>query len=456
VLFHGTSTGPKPYLSIEEEKELVEFLLKCSKMGYGKTRSQVMKLVEATMKKNGRKDCHISPGWWSGFSKRWPTLSLRKGDSFSIAREKMTTRSVFESYFQMLKETIEKYNLTDKPAQIYNCDESGMPLDHKLPKTITLKGVKKVRQITTGNKTQITILGCVSATGQTIPPMVVFSGKRFNHELSIGEVPGTLYGMSDSGWMDSELFSNWFSSQFLKHAVSSRPLMLILDGHSSHYTLELIKTATENDVIIFCLPPHTTANSQPLDTSCFGPLKVYWGEVCQEFMFKNPGRVITKFQFSSLFAEAWSKGMSISNICSGFRHTGIYPFNPDVVMKNLPQDDDTRDSIEDTVQTQPSKSTEYSSEELECFETRFENGYDIFTDERYVSWLQLYHPGCAPQELNEDPLNLNHNDTFEESPENDYFNESFSEPDNGGSLIESDHETGIVQQFCTIVLEKMV
>ena len=50
----------------------------------------------------------------------------------------------------------------------------------------------------------------MSATGQVLPPMVVFSGIRFNHELSEGEVPGTLYGMSDSGWMDSELFSNWF------------------------------------------------------------------------------------------------------------------------------------------------------------------------------------------------------------------------------------------------------
>ena len=95
-----------------------------------------------------------------------------------------------------------------------------MPLEHKLPKTISLKGSKKVRQITSGNKTQITVLGCVSATGQVLPLMVVFSGKRFNHELSEGEVPGTLYGMSDSGWMDSELFSNWFSNHFLKTCCS--------------------------------------------------------------------------------------------------------------------------------------------------------------------------------------------------------------------------------------------
>ena len=159
----------------------------------------------------------------------------------------------------MLEETLEEYNLKDKPAQIYNCDESGMPLEHKLPKTISLKDSKKVRQITSGNKTQITVLGCVSVTGQALPPMVVFSGKRFNHELIKGEVPGTLYGMSDSGWMDSELFSNCFSNHFLKHAVPSRPLMLILDGHSSHYTLKLVKTAAEKrcNSVLFVTPYHS-------------------------------------------------------------------------------------------------------------------------------------------------------------------------------------------------------
>ncbi len=78
----------------------------------------------------------------------------------------------------------------------------------------------------------------------------------------------------------------------------------MLDGHSSHYTLELIKLAAENDVIIFCLPPHTTADSQPLDIGCFGPLQVYWSEVCRQFMFNNPGQVVSKFYFSKLFAQA--------------------------------------------------------------------------------------------------------------------------------------------------------
>ena len=38
----------------------------------------------------------------------------------------------------------------------------------------------------------------------------------------------------------------------------------------------LVEEAPKQDVVILCLPPHTTAHSQPLDTSVFGPLKVHW------------------------------------------------------------------------------------------------------------------------------------------------------------------------------------
>ena len=91
-----------------------------------------------------------------------------------------------------------------------------------------------------------------------------------------------------------------YGVETVKHAIPSRPLMLILDGHLSHYALKLVKTAAENDVVLFRLPRHTTADSQPLDTSCFVPLKTYWVETCRQFIFSNPGRAITKFQFSKL------------------------------------------------------------------------------------------------------------------------------------------------------------
>ena len=61
-----------------------------------------------------------------------------------MARDKIASPDIFDNYFKLLQETLEKYDLMHKPAQLYNCDESGMPLEHKLPWTISPKGVKKL------------------------------------------------------------------------------------------------------------------------------------------------------------------------------------------------------------------------------------------------------------------------------------------------------------------------
>ena len=74
--------------------------------------------------------------------------------------------------------------------------------------------------------------------------------------------------------------SIWFYSKngftdifYTMHAGLNRPLLLLLDGHSSHYNLEAITLARQNEVIVFTLVPHTTHEMQPLDTAVFGPLK---------------------------------------------------------------------------------------------------------------------------------------------------------------------------------------
>ena len=163
---HGTKPGLLAYLDAKED-DLVKFLFECSRMGYGKTKREVIQIVEQAARRKGMAiKTHISDGWWYRFCQRWPKVLLRKGDGFSQVRAEMTTREVFVGYFDHLKETLMKHNLIDKPAQIYNGDKSGMPLNHKMPKTVAQRGTKKVWQHSSGNKTQISILACGNADRQ--------------------------------------------------------------------------------------------------------------------------------------------------------------------------------------------------------------------------------------------------------------------------------------------------
>ena len=129
---------------------------------------------------------------------------------------------------------------------------------------------------------------------------------------------GTSYGLSEKGWVDSKLFKGWLSEHFLANAVGVRPILLLLDGHSLHYQPEYVSFAREYGIILFCLPPHMTHESQPLDASVFKLLKQNWQNTCHNFIQSNPSLSITKCRFSGLFNEAWSKTMSPATICSGF------------------------------------------------------------------------------------------------------------------------------------------
>ena len=290
-------------MSTEEESVLVDHLVHVAQIGYGKTRKQVKSLVEKVAKeKDVLRSERLSDGWWEKFMRRHQDkLSLRRGDATAHIRMDSTNFEVIRKYYDLLEETLTAHNLSNTPGQIYNMDESGMPLDPRCPNVIAKRGQKKVRYRLSGKKDQITFVACVNAIGQALPPMVIFEGKYLNHQWTEGEVPGTFYGMSNKGWTDQELFQLWFKNHFLKYAVPNHPLLLLLDGHSSHYEPSSIEFARENGIILFCLPPHTTQDSQPLDTAVFGPLKRHWSDVCHTCFQNNPGIVISKLNFSALF-----------------------------------------------------------------------------------------------------------------------------------------------------------
>ena len=55
------------------------------------------------------------------------------------------------------------------------------------------------------------------------------------------ELAGTRYAVSDNDWIDQHLFHFWLTEHFLENAVANRPLLLLLDGHSSHFKPDTIR-----------------------------------------------------------------------------------------------------------------------------------------------------------------------------------------------------------------------
>ncbi len=142
----------------------------------------------------------MTHGWWDSFQRRHPELVLRSPAPLSQVRSKATDPEMLQRYFDLLEETVKGNKLEGRPGQVFNMDESGMPLDPKAPRLVFQKG-SSVCALGSGDKSQITVVACASAAGFCLPPMVIWDRKTLAPELAVGEVPGTIHGLSSKGWI---------------------------------------------------------------------------------------------------------------------------------------------------------------------------------------------------------------------------------------------------------------
>ena len=412
-------SGPSTALTEVEEEQLAAYCIKMADMGFGLARTDVMQIAFKIAESSGRshpftKDT-AGRAWFDGFRSRHPRLTLRSAQSLSHSRAYSASKETVSDYFAKLGAVCAKLNLLTKPMQVYNMDETGVSIVHKPGRVLTQLGRRNVWAITSAEKGKThTILACVSASGNALPPFMIYPRKRMPDYLKVGAVPGTAFHCSDSGWVNSELFYKWLEF-FIKSIPPSRPVLLLLDGHASHVSIEVIELARSNDIHMLCLPAHTTHILQPLDVGVFKSLKSNYYKACKKYITDHPGRVITTDVIAALVAVAWPQSVTPVNIMAGFKKCGAYPLNPgEVTDRQIAPSNIFRTEKEVSLSQTKSTSTEEmkaaangsdisvtppSSDDRESlFKKRFEEGYDIF-DEEYVTWLRCNHPKSVPKSL---------------------------------------------------------
>ena len=177
-----------------------------------------------------------------------------------------------------------------KPSRLYNSNETGITIvQHKHKKILGLKGKHHISSVQSAERgSLVTVVKCVSPNGQFIPPLLVFPIKNMKQELINGTPPGSIHACHPSGWIQSEISSQWFL-HFISHTKLTKedPVILVLDGHYSHTgNLEVITLARQNHIDIICLPPPSNHKMQPLDKTFMGSLKTFcWQEIEKMALF---------------------------------------------------------------------------------------------------------------------------------------------------------------------------
>lgn len=325
--------GRQSILPIDVENELVNHILKLESLMFGLTINDVRRLAFQIAEKNNiphnfNKETQMAgKKWFYAFKSRHGQLALREPQATSLLRVKGFNKENVYVFFDILEKLVDD-NKVDA-TRIFNVDESGLStVQNKCQKILGQKGKKQIGTVSSGERgVNTTVVCCASASGNYVPPMLIFKRMRMSQDLKAGAPPGGLVEISESGYMTSELFVKW-----LVHFVDTvkptqeKKVILLLDGHTTHSkNLEAVEYARNHGVIMFQLPGHTTHRVQPLDRSFFRPLKCYFNQAIEKWLRTNPGMCVTQYQIAGLCTEAYGKAATIENATNGFRISGVWP-----------------------------------------------------------------------------------------------------------------------------------
>lgn len=334
--------GPQTVLNELEENRIEQWITAKAMLGFpmhpSEIKDAVQKILTETSRPNPFKENRPGEKWLKLFLQRHPDVGKRNTEIISKSRAAVT-ESAIRGWFSEMKTYLIEHDLLDMmedPSRIYNADETGVRTCVKSGLVLgpVSKKLRNLYEVSSGNeKESITVLCTYGASGVAAPPMVIFPYKRIPKELALS-VPGDwATGRSDSGWMTGATFFEYVANVFYNWLVEKEiklPVILFIDGHKSHYSIELYEFCMEKNIILYCLYPNSTHILQPCDVTIFKPLKSEWKKTCQAHKQRTSAS-ITRYNFCPLFKEAYEKSSQASTIIKGFEVCGLYPLNPDNV-----------------------------------------------------------------------------------------------------------------------------
>ena len=191
----------------------------------------------------------------------------------------------------------------------------------------------------TENRECVTISPMVSLTGDICMCHVIFPSTGLKSNMApqeaVDAIENLLISSTENGFITGkaclkfyELFDKYVTSKNIK-----RPVVVLTDGHSSRYDLEVLKFCKEKNIHQFVSPPDTTGLLQPLD-QINSMLHSRYRNCLQENF--NADDHVNRETFMKILAEIWPNWASREAVKKSFKRCGITDSNLDIC---LMQDD---------------------------------------------------------------------------------------------------------------------
>ena len=338
----------KRFLSDAQSKALIKYINDLTERGLPPTNAMVRNFGGQIAGRNPGE--HWVTRWLSHHQKELKTGYLALIDK---SRKKADSALYYSLYFELLGRKIQEYEI--QTGNSYNMDEKGFLIGflQKAKRIFTKKAFEAGRikhMVQDGNREWITIIATICADGSSLSPALIYQAVSGNIQDTWlqdydPKEASCFFSSSPTGWTNDDLGYSWLTTLFDRETKAKARnrrdwRLLILDGHGSHVNMRFIDYCHSHRILLAVFPPHATHRLQPLDVSLFRPLAQAYSQELNQFQHESEGFCrFTKRDFFRLFWKAYGRSFTKKNIESGFKKTGLSPFEPTVILdKFLPKE----------------------------------------------------------------------------------------------------------------------
>lgn len=249
------------YLTTEEEKALVTFLLSMSNLGHPVRIKYIPSLAFSLARKRSTTiDKLLGKNWARAFEKRHPELKARRLRSIDWKRHENNIYVKIISWLEVIGKVIQDPAIL--PENVYNMDEIGVMLSMlNSVKILVSKDDQRDYRGAGVKRISVTAIECISADGRSLLPLIIWPASTHRSNWTTYSTPGWHFAHSENGYNDSKISLEWLMRVFdpqTKGRADQKLRVLICGGFGTHETLEILEFCFENNILLCRLPSYTS------------------------------------------------------------------------------------------------------------------------------------------------------------------------------------------------------
>ena len=333
------------YLTPQEEKALVEYVLRMSDNGYHlpvkavRALALVIRRSRSSLFQIPTADDNLRmPGvnYPQALFARHPELLARrlKAIDWTRANENIYDKAV--RWFQVIRKELTAPSV--EAENVYNMDETGVLLGRSnTVKVLIRNGDRRSSRGTSLKRVLITAVECISAAGQALKPLIIWPASTHRSVWTSHPTPGWHFACSQKGYTNKDISLYWIKHVFdpqTRARANGKPRILINDGFGTHESIDIIRFCCENNIVLCRLPSHTSHILQPCDVGLYGPLKTAYREQV-DLLHRGGAGMVGKQHFTLLYSRARDNALTKRNALAAWEGSGLWPLNPERVLPRI-------------------------------------------------------------------------------------------------------------------------